>query len=452
MASSPRDVKTLFVGSTARDLYDYRAQVQDVLLKMAEITVFLSEDWSGELADTLTRCRDRVRNVHGYFGIFAFWYGSIPPGRQRSVTHMEFDWAVEHWAGTKPFPVAVFMPQGDAETELRRRADQLFEQDHGDLAEAERLALRARLDTQLDTFHSHVQNHDGRWGTVNLFKDTGDLRERALVVSLRWKGGPFEAPNGRDPQDEELGSIGRDEQSSAAAGVFGRLSVRADIPAVAFLVTGGEDAGQGELCGHLLTLQQFKRGRRPARGRPSAESYSVPTFVAWCASVLGLRAESEVDTIAELARLIHAALQPQQLTLMVDQVERFPGGLAGFHEEFWKPLYAALAAFGTTRWRLVVVVAEYTGQPELWRGRSCPHDGELDCALLVELPRLEELKPLDVAAWLERMEVVNHPPGRLRDLADLVTRTSAGVPDGNPRRVFARLRKETLWPNEDSLP
>lgn len=295
-----------------------------------------------------------------------------------------------------------------------------------------------------------MRSPGGRWRTVNPFNDQGELRERAIVTCLRWQQKLPPTAGGRTPTDEELGRLGRDAQTSAAKRALSKVSARPDVPAVALLVTGEESGGQSELCSQLLTLPQVRRGRRPGRGRPSTERYAIPAFVAWCAGALGLSprpSEAPVETVEALAGRIHDAVRQQQLTLVVDQLERFPGKVSGFHEHFWMPLVAELRVRGRVPNRFVLIAAEYTGCPDAWVGHTVSADGDLDGSLLVELPALADFEEDDVRDWLDSVEVIDEPGGRFDELTGFALTRPDGESDGTPQRVFARLRKATLWPH-----
>lgn len=442
------DLREVFIGSTVRDLGEYRVSVQDVLRRMAELEARLSEDWQGGFDDTVQKCRDRLDACDAYFGIFAYWYGSIPPSHGESITHMEFRWALERWGNVPTPPIAVFMPQGEAEKALRRKADELFTEDHGHLSDPEREQKRADLAAQLARFHQEVCTPGGRWRTRYEFHDLEDLRQHVMATYCSWLKKRFHTPGGREPGDEELGRLGRGDHASAFRGVLDTARA-AGVPGVALLVTGHERAGQKELCRWLLAHPRLKPGRRES-GRPSADGYGLPTFVAWCARTLGLAAPADppVETVDELAARIHKALGAQHLALVVEQMERFPGKVAGFHQEFWAPLSAALRGRGPTAHRLVLIAADRTGRPEAWAGRSCPCGGAPNWDLLVELPPLRDVDEDDLRDWLDEVEVLDSPPGRHDRLVERVLRNPAGDEDGTPQSVFDRLKDETLWPDE----
>jgi Domain of unknown function (DUF4062) len=105
------DVLAIFLSSTIGDYESFRREVQDVLLKRAECACFLSEDWIGGYDATVQKCRDRVRQSGGFILLLGYWYGSIPPGKDKSITHLEFEWALERWKGELYPKMAVLKPK-----------------------------------------------------------------------------------------------------------------------------------------------------------------------------------------------------------------------------------------------------------------------------------------------------------------------------------------------------
>jgi hypothetical protein len=222
-----------------------------------------------------------------------------------------------------------------------------------------------------------------------------------------------------------------------------------DVSGITLLVHGDEDSGLRELCSHLLTLRPFLRGLR-ARGRPAPERYDLATFVSWCGQALGVAsADQSVDTVEDLALRLRPALENRPLTLFVDHVERFPGGVVGYQSSFWKPLLDALQALPLAQASahpLVVIAAEYTARPDQWERATRTLHQPGDPALLVRLPALEPFTDADVLAWLEEFEVLDHVPGRRAGMMEIAMSSPSGERDGTPLRVFNRLKTLTLWP------
>jgi hypothetical protein len=450
-------LRSIFISSTIRDLDLYRVEVQDALVKRANVGAYLSEDWSGGYDDTVQRCRDQLSQSDAYFGIFAFWYGSIPPHCTESITHQEFLWALEKWGASAHPLIAVFMPTGKAEKELRRKAEALFLKYHGHKTLEEQTAARSQHAKQLSAFHDAVLNPRGQWRSVNYFNSLPDLRERAIVTCLIWRGDVLAAARhgtaerSCTPTDAELGALGRVLQIAAAKIAVADIAVQSHVPGIALLVYGKEDDGQRELCSHLLTLKPFQRGLR-ARGRPAPERYDLSTFVSWCGQTLGVApADRPVDTVEDLALHLRPALENRPVTLFVDHAERFPGGVVGFQSYFWKPLMDALRALWLEKasaHRLTVIVSEYTGRLDQWGRASRTHDCPGDPALLVRLPALTPFTDVEVLAWLEDLQVYEFAPDRRAGVMEIAMTSPSGERDGTPLRVFNRLKTLTLWPEE----
>lgn len=457
MPTDPRPIREVFVGSTIQDLRTYREQVRKSLARI-RVGAYLSEHWVGGHDETLRLCRERLDGADAYFGIFAYWYGSVPPQGTRSITHEEFLWAADRWDGRAPPLYAVFMPKGKAARALRARADALFLEAHAHCSAQEREAARAVYANRVSAFHRAVRQRADVLRIVNEFDSSSTLGELAVVTIHQWAedlfrtaGAPLvDAP--REVAPEELGMLGRRVHARAAQQAVAALAAAPDAPGVCLLVAGREDAGQGELCSHLITLRSFRDGR-PVRGRPHQEHYSLETFIAWCGKALGVAsADAPVGTIAVLAERIHQVLRDRPLTLVVNQVELFPGGTAGFHEHFWRPLFTALrdrrAAAPSAR-RLIVVAADYRGRAADWEGVSREAGEGGDPAHLVRLPPLRDITRGDVLEWMEDLDVPDDPPGRRMEILERVLPNTGADEDGTPWRVYGRIRNETLWPDSE---
>jgi Domain of unknown function (DUF4062)/NADPH-dependent FMN reductase len=105
------------------------------------------EDWSGGYDDTVAKCEQRVRDADAFMLLVGYWYGSIPPDRHKSITHIEFEQANKKW-GNNPFPpVAVMMPvQGSAaEKKLREKAHRILRNEGIDVIGHEKLLTEFRF-------------------------------------------------------------------------------------------------------------------------------------------------------------------------------------------------------------------------------------------------------------------------------------------------------------------
>ena len=154
--------------------------VRDDLAKYAEAVCFLSEDWVGGFDATVEKCRRRVAAADAFMLLLGHWYGSIPPDSDKSVTHLEFESALDKWRGNFP-PVAVMRPRdtSDADDELSRVAEEIL---------AERALQgydRAAHEQKRLAFRNAVVNS---WRTVNEFGTREELTKVAISCALRWQG------------------------------------------------------------------------------------------------------------------------------------------------------------------------------------------------------------------------------------------------------------------------
>ncbi len=82
----------VFISSTARDLPEYRekaiAACRQAGFDTLEMELFAADDRSA-----LQLCKAKVEESDIYLGIYAFRYGTVPEGEDRSITEMEYDWA-----------------------------------------------------------------------------------------------------------------------------------------------------------------------------------------------------------------------------------------------------------------------------------------------------------------------------------------------------------------------
>ncbi|MBN1814448.1 MAG: DUF4062 domain-containing protein, partial [Anaerolineae bacterium] len=79
----------VYVSSTYGDLVEHRQQVYDILRKM-RYDVIAMEDYVATDERPLDKCLADVASCHIYVGIFAWRYGYIPPGQERSITELEY--------------------------------------------------------------------------------------------------------------------------------------------------------------------------------------------------------------------------------------------------------------------------------------------------------------------------------------------------------------------------
>ena len=114
----PQEFQTVFVCSTSKDLSGYREAVRQIITRL-DLYPIIMEAFNPGQRDAMQRCYDEVQRADIFVGIYAHRYGYCPtsnatyttidgetracPGDQ-SITHMEYDWAIE-----KGIPVCLFV-------------------------------------------------------------------------------------------------------------------------------------------------------------------------------------------------------------------------------------------------------------------------------------------------------------------------------------------------------
>ena len=80
----------IFVGSTYLDLKEHREKVRETLTRM-DTFVRGMEQFGARPDSPVEECLAEVRKCKIYVGIFAMRYGTIPPGYDKSLTHLEYE-------------------------------------------------------------------------------------------------------------------------------------------------------------------------------------------------------------------------------------------------------------------------------------------------------------------------------------------------------------------------
>src|SRR6185437_11282405 len=97
-----------YVSSTFEDLRDCREEVRLALSRLG-VTDVAMEYYVAEPDRPLERCLRDAAECDLYIGLFAWRYGYIPPGEDRSITELEYRTAIA--AGK---PALIFMLSEDA--------------------------------------------------------------------------------------------------------------------------------------------------------------------------------------------------------------------------------------------------------------------------------------------------------------------------------------------------
>ncbi|MCY1144750.1 HEAT repeat domain-containing protein [Actinoplanes sp. Pm04-4] len=155
---------TVYVSATYEDLKECRDRVATAIRRLGMQDVAM-ESYVAESRRPLDRCLTDVRRCDVYVGIFAWRYGFVPPGHDRSITELEYEAAVE--AGKprlifllhedSPWPRKYVDRDPDAIENLRRRlADELLCGMFTDPAHLAELATAALAGYAIDSGGLHL--------------------------------------------------------------------------------------------------------------------------------------------------------------------------------------------------------------------------------------------------------------------------------------------------------
>ena len=195
-------VTKIYISSTYTDLVEHRRQVYDILRKM-RYDVVAMEDYVATDKRPVDKCLADVASCDIYVGIFAWRYGYIPPGYERSVTELEYRQAGE--SGLErlifllhedaPWPASKMEsgPGADKIRTLRRELldnhlVQFFkspEELAGQVAASVAQWAQTQLDAQMDELRARRDEAD---------MQRREMRARQRVVNLR----PLDVPHFKD--------------------------------------------------------------------------------------------------------------------------------------------------------------------------------------------------------------------------------------------------------------
>ncbi|TEU15992.1 MAG: tetratricopeptide repeat protein [Anaerolineales bacterium] len=183
----------IYVSSTYSDLVKHRQQVYDVLRKM-RYDVIAMEDYVATDKRPLDKCLADVASCHIYVGIFAWRYGYVPPGQERSITELEYRQAskcgLEHLIflldEDAPWPRSK-MESGVGGEKIealraglaREHTVQFFESSEelaGQVAASVAEWAQARLDADMDSLRVRRDQAD---------RERREMRDRQRVVNVR---------------------------------------------------------------------------------------------------------------------------------------------------------------------------------------------------------------------------------------------------------------------------
>jgi hypothetical protein len=84
----------VLISSTRKDIAEYREQIKDKLVALHQV-VLMMETFGTNPSDAVTVSTDQVRECDLFIGIYAYRYGYVPEGDDKSITEQEYDLARE---------------------------------------------------------------------------------------------------------------------------------------------------------------------------------------------------------------------------------------------------------------------------------------------------------------------------------------------------------------------
>ena len=441
------EIAQIFLSATAQDCREYREAVRDVVQdNVPQAKVFLQENWAegGHFVDQV--CRQRVRDCDAYIGLFGHRYGWKPPGYTRSITELEFCWAVERWA-QRAAPIFILLPEkgSDADRQLQAWArpyldsecpDEVSRQQHEQAQQAFLAAVTAwASDGRILTFYGNRRQLEGK--ALSSIQNWNMALLRQALAGRRKPVGDIPAA--------ELGRLGREGQLSALRDALEAFRERAGQRAIAFLAHGAENHGQREFAEFLYRWDDEWEDCSVYCGQP-AEVDSISSLICWTCGELHepVVGSASIDALAEVlaARLARGSLVFVQRT-----AGRHADRLATLQSQFWQPLLVALAGRaprGDGRLYWFVIDHEPLPGDAAALVRSAALDaGDVDYRQLLALPALGEIDSRQVRSWLKDLR--NSAGITLNEARRQEIAAHATAADGKPPNVYDRLAREGFW-------
>ncbi|MFZ1415773.1 MAG: DUF4062 domain-containing protein [Defluviicoccus sp.] len=445
-----REIGSVFLSATVKDLRHYRDEVQSAL-RGIRVTVFLQEEWNEASGRSVNLCLQRLDEADGYVGVFGFRYGWIPSGRDVSITELECLHAFERWPHEPP-PIFLFLPQqgSEAAIELEGYADEALASDYSSEPDERADSKKRQRD-----FCNRLRNSER---FIRDFSTLAELRERSICVVYTWSlrvlkealaARPAAGSRGTGIPASELGEIDREAQRDAIHDALQALRRRPEVPAMCLVIQGEETAGHSAFLDWLSHWDIWEISRDFVPVTPPHDHFDASSLIAAAISNLAGGLPGSAAGVGALAEVVLRRLDKEPVVLTLSALHRLQGGLEAFHAGFWRPLFEALRVkwqlkMATHRLemaehRLVLLVdwrEFFSAEPAdlLWPGD--PAAPNVDYSLLLPLPPLEPFRPIDVEAWLRRLGMQGR---QCREIAERVTRGAT------PLLVFERLNGEGFW-------
>jgi hypothetical protein len=91
----PKDILQVMISSTTKDLAEHRAKAVNAILRMHMYPLGMEHSLAASSMTPVDASLVLVDQADAYVGIFGHRYGHIPPGSSLSMTHLEYNRAVE---------------------------------------------------------------------------------------------------------------------------------------------------------------------------------------------------------------------------------------------------------------------------------------------------------------------------------------------------------------------
>jgi tetratricopeptide (TPR) repeat protein len=224
--------RRVFISSTSVDLRAHRERVRDTLLSLGLFPLGMESFGAQGTGDATSVSVDQLTSCDVYLGIYAWRYGTVPPGMGQSVTHQEYEEATR-----LGMPRYIFL--ADPTTDAPQGPNALFP---ASVRDAEHRA-------QLDAFRAEV----GRTHVVDFFTTPEDLAARVATALGNYllkiqREELTQAP--RPPHDlppRAPGFLGRERELAALCSALRRGQ---ETPAVALVGMAG--AGKSALAAEVI--------------------------------------------------------------------------------------------------------------------------------------------------------------------------------------------------------
>lgn len=447
--TEPPQINQVFLSATAQDCKNYRESVRDFVHdNLPAVKIFLQEHWAEGASFVVAVCEQKVKNCDAYLGLFGHRYGWTPPGFTKSITELEFLWAVDRWKQAVP-PIFILLPEknSEADDQLKNWAKPLLEKEFPD--EASRAAAQADQQAFLSLVIQWAAA-DGR--ILVYYRNHTQLIGKALSCIQNWNRDLLlKALQGRrtavgEIPADELGRIGRESQLQVLVKAMDVFFDRDQERAVAFLVHGPENYGQREFSYFLHSWEDWESANTQVFCGQAPEPDNIDALICWACGQLQ-EPTPGTPTVEALANTLAARLARKSVVFIVRSLGHRSERLTAFLDQLWKPLVDKLAAYPVNgRGRLYWFVIDHAkltdgGIHGIWR--DALDAANVDYHKLLPLPALGEIRSSDIRRWLKELnqgKVISVDDVLREDIAQRVTKD-----DGIPPNVYNRLALEGFW-------